>query len=438
MRIHHKHHHKKHFRRHHLTLRRDLGLLTATLAGIGIIVGAGIYALIGQAAGLAGNAVWLSFLISAALALFTGFSYAELSSMFPKDAGEYIYVEHAFGRSAGFVIGYLVIIAGIISAAAVSLGFAGYFAELAGGNIILIAALVLLGFSLVNYLGIRQSTHLSIVFTVLGLLGLAVVIALLPGSFGNVDYFALPQGLSGLFEAASLIFFAFLGFESVVKLSEETKNPRRTIPLALLFSIGISTIVYILASLTAASVLGWERLSASHAPLADVAALPLGEYAFLFIAIVALLSIASTALIILIVTSRMLYGVGHEFRRLRLLSVIDKKYQTPRNAIIAVGAVSMLFALSGDIKFAAEVTNFAVFLTFIAINIALIKLRYTMPAAQRLFHSPLRIGKMPLLPAISIIFSLFMIINLEFAVILTGLGLLLLGIAVFAVINRKL
>jgi len=435
--IHHAHHHKRHFHRHHLTLRRDLGLLTATLAGIGIIVGAGIYALIGQATGLAGNAVWLSFLIGAVLAIFTGFSYAELSSMFPKDAGEYIYVEHAFGRPAGFTIGYLVIIAGIISAAAVSLGFAGYLAVITGsGSIILFALLALAVFSFINYFGIRQSTHLSIAFTVLGLLGLGVIIALLPGSFLAVDYLALPHGLSGLFQAASLIFFAFLGFESIVKLSEETKNPRKTIPLAMLFAIGISTVIYILVALAAVSVLGWEQLAASRAPLADVAALALGNYAFLFLAAVALLSTASTILIILIVTSRMLYGVGHEFKRLRFLSFIDKKHRTPKHAIIAVGAVSMLFALGGDIKFAAEVTNFAVFLTFIAINAALIRLRYTIPAAQRLFHSPLRIGQMPLLPLASILFSAFMIANLELPAILTGSGLLVAGLVIYRWLSR--
>src|SRR3989344_1749718 len=116
----------KRHKRETLTLRRDLGLFEAVLAGVGIIVGAGIYVLIGAAAGYAGNAVWLSFVISAVVALLTGLSYAELSSIYPEASGEYSYVEHNFNKKFAFVIGYLVVFSLVIGAAAVSLGFAGY------------------------------------------------------------------------------------------------------------------------------------------------------------------------------------------------------------------------------------------------------------------------------------------------------------------------
>jgi APA family basic amino acid/polyamine antiporter len=115
-------------------LKRVLGLFEVTLSGIGIILGAGIYALIGEAAGLAGNAVWISFAISALVALLTGLSYAELSSMFPKASAEYEYTAAAFSRRLGFVIGWMIIFSGVIGAATVSLGFAGYFQSLVGPN----------------------------------------------------------------------------------------------------------------------------------------------------------------------------------------------------------------------------------------------------------------------------------------------------------------
>src|SRR3989344_7843126 len=111
-------------------LKRSLGLLEATLYGVGVIVGAGVYALIGKAAGLAGNAVWLSFIFGAFIAAFTGLSYAELASMFPKTGGEYVYAEKAFNRRLAFLVGWLVVVGGVIAAATISLGFAGYFATL--------------------------------------------------------------------------------------------------------------------------------------------------------------------------------------------------------------------------------------------------------------------------------------------------------------------
>ena len=142
-----------------VTLKRELGLFHATTCGVGLILGAGIYVLIGEASGLAGNSVWLAFFLSAVVSLLTGLSYAELSSMYPTDAAEYTYTEKSFGKALAFFIGYFVILSAIISSATVATGFAGYFSELFKLNhMVLISILVSVGFSIINYRSIKESS----------------------------------------------------------------------------------------------------------------------------------------------------------------------------------------------------------------------------------------------------------------------------------------
>lgn len=434
--IHNHHYHKKHHKaHHHVSLRRDLNLFQATLCGIGVMIGAGIYALIGAAAGLAGNALWISFLIGAVVSVFTGLSYAELSSLFPKDAGEYVYTEHSLGKNIAFVVGYYVIIGAIISAAAVSIGFAGYFSNLTGfNNLILISIGLIFLLSMLNLLGIKESVNFNIVLTILAVLGLLIIISFLPGHFNKLD-FTMPYGVSGIFQAASLIFFAFIGFEAVVKLSEETKNPKKTIPLSLMLSLIITAVIYILVAISAISVLGWEKLSTSKAPLAEVAALAFGDKAFLILSIIALFATSGTILVILITTSRMLYGIGHEFKS-KFLSRINEKTRTPYIAVLIVMLLSMLFIFFRDIKIVASITNFTVFLTFIIVNLAVIILRYKEPKIKRVFKIPFNIGKFPVLALFGILTCLFMIVNIELIAVLWSIGLLILGFVICGILEK--
>jgi len=292
-------------------LKRELGLFQAVAAGVGIILGAGIYVLIGQAAGVAGNAVWLSFLLGALIAACTGLSYAELSSMYPKDAGEYLYTEKAFSEKLGWLTAFLIVFQGIVSAAAVALGFGGYLSRLLEPYfivpIILLALFCVLFFSWINYRGIKETARFNTLFTLIEVGGLILIIFAAIKSYGRVNIFELTTGMSGVLSAASLIFFAYIGFESIVKLSEETKSPQKIIPRALVWSIIISTILYILTAIAAVSLLDWNILATSKAPLADAAATVFGSNAFLVLALIALFSTANTVLMILVTTSRMLF-----------------------------------------------------------------------------------------------------------------------------------
>ncbi len=237
-------------------LKRVLGLFEITISGIGIILGAGIYALIGEAAGLAGNAVWMAFAFSALVALFTGLSYAELSSMFPRASAEYEYTAQAFGRFPAFVIGWLITFSGVIGAATVALGFAGYFFALSGAPRVPSALILVALLSAVIFTGIKQSAWVAIAFTVVEALGLVFVIVLGIPYLGSVDYLEMPFGFSSVFQASALIFFAFIGFEEMVKLSEEAKNPEKIIPRGLILAILACIVLYVLVAFCSVSILG--------------------------------------------------------------------------------------------------------------------------------------------------------------------------------------
>ncbi|MBL7052098.1 MAG: amino acid permease [Nanoarchaeota archaeon] len=390
-------------------LKRTLTLFNVTVAGVGMILGAGIYALIGAAAVDGGNAIWLSFLLSALIALFTGLSYAELSSMFKGDAGEYDYVNKSMHKHFALFIGLTVIAAAIITASAVALGFAGYLSTLLPIPYILGALLIIVLMSAINLIGIKEAAWFNTVSTFIEFAGLVIIIILGFKYIGSVNLLELPNGVEGIFSSAALVFFAFLGFESIIKLAEETKNPEKTIPKAILLSIGITSVVYVLVAISAVSVVGWEALSQSNAPLALVAATALGGISGPALAVIALFSTANTILLSLITSSRQIYGMSKEKGLPKFLSHVSGKTRTPIFAVLVATLVAIIFTLIGDIGIVANITNIFLFITFGAVNLALIILRYKEPKMKRAFKLPLNIGKFPVIPLIGILSSIIMI-----------------------------
>jgi len=419
-------------------LKRSLGLLEATLYGVGVIVGAGVYALIGKAAGLAGNAVWLSFIFGAFIAAFTGLSYAELASMFPKTGGEYVYAEKAFNRRLAFLVGWLVVVGGVIAAATISLGFAGYFATLFKTPMIPIAIALVALLSLINFWGIKESAVANIIATVVEVGGLIAIIVFGMKYVGSINYFEFSHlGLPGVLSGAALIFFAFLGFEDIVRLSGETKNPTKLIPRALILSIIISTILYVAVSVIAVSVVGWQALSASSAPLALVAQTALGQKAFFALSVVALFATFNTVLVTLVATSRMMYGMAEDNGLPKIFLGVTKKFRTPWFAILLTAIFSALFVLIGKIEVVASITDLALFSTFAIVNLALIFLRYRAPNMKRYFKVPINVGKFPVLAAIGAVSSVFMLFQFETKLILVGVALILAGLAIYELLLKK-
>ncbi len=398
-----------------MKLKKELSLLTATLYGVGIILGAGIYVLIGKAAGIAGNAMWISFAVAAFIAALTGLSYAELSGRFPKDAAEYVYTKKAFRKSwLSFIVQWVMIFTLIVSATTVALGFGSYFFHMTGVPIEIAAAGLLIVLSAISFIGIKESSEYNVVGTLIESSGLLLVIligvlfVLFLGK-GNVDYFSSAgAGVGGILSATALIFFAYIGFEELVNMSEETKNARKVMPRALVLSIAISTLLYMLVSISAVTVLGADALAKSPAPLSDVVSKVIPQGGFLM-SIIALFATSNTVLAILVVVSRMLYGLSCNNTLPRVCSTLGKR-QTPYVSIFIVMLLSLAFLLIGNLQTVALLTDVGIFLVYIFVNAALIKLRFSEPRANKqAFRSPINIGKVPLLAALGIASSVLML-----------------------------
>jgi basic amino acid/polyamine antiporter, APA family len=408
-------------------LSRSLGLAEVTLSGIGIILGAGIYALIGTAAAGAGNAVWLSFAISAIVALFTALSYAELSSLFPKAGAEYEYSTAAVGEYVAFIIGWLIIFSGIIGAATVALGFGGYFSGLFGTGQVLAAVALISVLTVILIIGVKESAVVAGVFTLIEVAGLILIIAAGLPRLGSVDYLEMPLGISGVFSAAALVFFAYQGFEEMVKFSEETREPEKTVPKALMIALVVCTALYILVCISAVSVVGWEGLAGSDTPFAEVAMVAWGPRGAGLLSVIALFATANTVLLMLLAASRISYGMARSGSLPGLFSRVHLTRKTPYLAILAAASGAVLFLFAGDIGFIANVTNFTIFVTFIIVNLSVIILRFRCPDEIRPFRVPGSIGRIPVLPLFGIATSLFLLFQLTPEIVAIGVILVIIG-----------
>ena len=431
-------------------LKRELGLFEITLYGIGMIVGAGIYALIGKVAGLAGNGVWLSFLLSSLLAVFTGLSYAELSSVFTKDSAEFDYVRRATkSRYLSYIVAWFMLGSMIVSATTVALGFGGYLSAILGiGNPVFFAALSIFLFTLINFIGIKISAKINDAATILEVGGLLLIIFGVLAVIGlnlnytpvEVNYFDFSY--SGVVSGAILAFFAYIGFGSIAKMGEEVKNPEKTLPKAILLSILITTILYIGVAVASITIASPQELYASSEPAALVAE-KINPNLKLILSIIALFSTGNTILLILISSSRMLYGLASHRVFPSILSQVNKFTSTPHYAVFVTGIIAVTLLIYSDIKTVAEVTNLWIFICYFFVNLSVILLRYKKLEKKRGFRMPLNIGKFPLPAFLGIIASLWMIFETVKGRIVIGdplvyLTLLVLSIAsVFYLFIRK-
>jgi len=416
-----------------VTMERTLGLWKVTASGVGIIVGAGIYVLIGDAAGLAGPRVWLSFVIAATLSALSALSYAELASMYPKAGAEFEYTSHVFPAWLSFLIGWIMFVGLIVASAAVALGFGQYLQNFVTlpptfGALALLTLIAALALS-----GIRRSSTVIVALSLLQVGGLLLVIAVGLPDIGSVNLFAGNHGGGGLVSAAALVFFAFIGFDEVTTLSEETKNPTRTIPRALLLALALSTLLYIAVAISAVSVLGANALSTSPHPLADVLDHKFGSNGGALVAVIALVATANTTLLCLTASSRLQYGMARAGALPRTWGQLGPASRAPRVAIGISVIGAAIFIAIGKLDVVASVTNVAIYLVFIAVNIAVIILRFTQPDLDRPFRSPLSIKRVPLMPILGLLAVFLMFPSLPKSSLVLGAVLCLVGIAVYFV-----
>lgn len=432
-------------------LKRSVTLFQAVTYGIGLILGAGIYVLIGDVAAIAGNAMWISFMLAAAIASFTGLSYAELSSVFPKSAAEYVYVKEAFRNNfLALFVGCLTIFVAITSAATVAIGFSGYLAVFLPQYPPIIYAIgLILALSFLNYYGIRESVWVNSIFTVVEVSGLVIIIiaGLSFGLFNDTNYFEMPSTaytshvaiVSTILASTALVFFAYYGFENISNISEETKNPTRVIPRALVISILVTTIMYTLVAIATIALVGWEELSNSKAPLALAASKALGIKGIVILTVFALFATTNTVLMMLISGSRIIFGIAkYDDTIPTVLADVHASRKTPWLATIFTMAftVATIILFSGRLVDIAGISVFSIFIVFALVNLSVISLRFKQPSLHRPFRSPLSIKKLPILAVVGLVIT--MIITFQFSVhIISSAAVALISIIILCLILTK-
>jgi amino acid transporter len=360
-------------------LKRTLGLISLIAYGVGDILGAGIYALIGKVANLTGNACWLSFVISFFTALMTGLSYAELSSRFPRSAGESYYSLRAFGNPfVSYLIGFLVLMSGVVSMATVSHGFAGYlkgiWPAVPLGVVISVFFLML---TVINFWGMKESSVTNIFCTLIEVSGILIVILAGLKFFGRVDYLTVtpPEGVkpvTALFQGGVLAFYAFIGFEDMTKAAEESHQPEKFLPRAILISLGVVAFLYIGVALAAVSVVPSTELARSSAPLMMVVERAFPGFPPGLFTLIALFAVTNTALVNYVMGSRLLYGMAEEGLAPAFFAKVHAVRRTPHAAIFTVLLMALLLAFTGTLVVLAQSGSLLLLSVFLVMNVSLI------------------------------------------------------------------
>lgn len=376
-------------------LRREVSLPLLVLYGLGTTVGAGIYALTGEVAGSAGSRAPLSFLLAAALAGITALGFAELAGRLPKAAGEAVFVEHAFhSRVLTTSVGMVVIAAGVIACAAILNAFGGYVAELVDApRWLLIVGLVgVLGGLAAS--GVKESVTAAAVFTAVEIVGLLLVVWAGRASFGAVggrfgDLVGPPDSVDawgGVLGGAFLAFFAFLGFEDIDSVAEETHAASRNLPRAILLTLAITTVLYMAVSAIAVLEVEPSVLGNSDAPFTLIYQRSGGNPDI--ISFIAALAMVNGALVQLVMIPRVVYGLSNLGLVPAWIGAVSHRTHTPVRATTVGIALVTALALGLGLGPLARLTSAATMAIFIAINLALIVIKRR-DGATPTFHVPM-------------------------------------------------
>ena len=408
-----------------------LGPVQLVFYSVGVIVGAGVYSVIGAAAGLAGESLWLSFVAGAIVAALTALSYAEMTTAFPTAGAEYVYVRRALpeARWISTLTAAIILFGGAATAATVAMAFGGYLGIFFNVDPVVAAGFLLAFCTAFNLWGIREASWLNALFTSIEVAGLVLIIAAGLTRNGFLDPLATAPS-PGVLPAAAVIFFVYLGFEEVANLSEEVRKPARDIPVALFVSLGITTVLYVLVALAAVALVPPGDLAASHAPLATALQAVWPRATWLLSAI-ALFATANTVLITLIATSRVAFSMAREGDLPAMLGRVGIIRRTPWTAALLLLLMSLVLLPLSDLKLLAELSSFSALMAFLAVNLSLIILRYRLPGWRRPFTVPLSIGRMPILPVFAIMSIGVLLASFEPTIVAVSI-LLVVGTVSFA------
>jgi len=377
------------------SLKRSVTLTGMMFYGIGTILGAGIYVLTGKVALYAGYFTPFAFLFSGILAAFTGLSYAELASRYPKSAGEVYYVHKAFNfKTLSRVVGALVIISGLISGATLIRGFVGYWEYFFSWEswVVILFITTLLG-SLAGW-GIGPTIVIIILITVVEMLGLVLVIyygvqsptfELFTNHLHLEDFF---NSFSGIMTGTVLAFYAFIGFEDMVNLAEEVKEPKTSIPWAIIGAMAISSLLYIVVAIVAVSAIDLASLQNTDAPMALIIE-KTSDLSPKVIGFIGLISIINGALVQMIMASRVLYGMGKQGLIHKLFARVNHYTRTPLFATFMVCLIILTLALFFPVESLAKSASLVILAVFFLINLSLIFIKKRIGPDPESFYVPI-------------------------------------------------
>lgn len=438
-------------------LKRSMGLLALMMFSVGSIVGTGIFVILGEAVPKAGPAVMLSFVLAAVTCAFSAFSYAELAGSIPVSGSSYSYSYATLGELVAWVVGWCLMLEYGVSVAAVAVGWGQYLNEFlisfnlqippefanppgeAGGvfNIPAVAVVVMCMLLLLRGVSESATVNTIMVFIKIGILLFFSVVAFTAFEPGNFEPF-LPLGVAGVSAAAAQVFFSYIGFDAASTAGEEAKNPKRDLPKAIIGSLIIVTLLYVLVAAAAIGVRGgsvsaWAGQDA-EAVLAGIARQVTGDnWAASIIAIGAVISIFSVVLVVMYGQTRILFAMGRDGLLPKVFTKVNPRTQTPVNNTIIVTAVIAILAAFVPLGQLAEATSIGTLAAFTIVNFGVIALWLNRPELERSFKIPL----MPLFPVLGAIFCIYLIASLDWITWVVFLLWMLLGLLIYLGYSRR-
>jgi APA family basic amino acid/polyamine antiporter len=428
-------------------LKKAVGASQLTAMGVGAIIGTGIFVVIGEGAGVAGPAVILSFVLAAVACAFSALSYAELASSIPVAGSAYTYTYATLGEILAWIIGWDLILEYGVSVAAIAVGWGGNlnaFLDSAfgvalpdaiskspedGGVFNLPAVFIVLAITFLLVRGVTESARVNFVMVIIKLTVLLFFIAVAFVNFGtgNFQNFA-PSGVDGVTSAAAIIFFAYIGFDAVSTGSEEAKNPAKDLPLAIIGSLIICTIFYVLTAVGALGIATPDQMKESDAPLA--AALDQGagmSWAAGILALGAVVAITSVVLVIMYGQTRIFFAMCRDGLLPEKLAKVNQRYGTPARLTIGLGVLIAILAALVPLSEIVKLVNIGTLFAFVLVNVGVIILRRTRPDMPR----PYRVPWSPVLPILGVLFAVYLMTDLPIDTWIRFVVWLLIGVVIY-------
>jgi APA family basic amino acid/polyamine antiporter len=392
------------------SLKRVFGLPALVIYGVGDILGAGIYAVIGDITKPSASLVWVSFIIALVVAAFTALSYAELGGRLPRCGGVAHFVQQAFRIDwLSTLVGWVMFCTCIVSMATISKAFAGYLiASIPALPEWFLVILLFAALGYVNFRGMKESSLLNLVCTVIETSGLLIVILLASlylfgGATTTPVTFSEPAtGWTGIIGGASIAFYAFIGFEDIVNVAEEVKNPERNVPRAIVLSLAIAGVIYIAIAWLAVNVLSPADLAGSKAPLLDVVTRAQPSFPKLIFTFIPLFAVMNTALLNFVTASRLVFGMARDGLIPTWAGKLHPERATPYRAILVILAIVIVIALAGTRELLAGTTATLILIMFVLTNLSLLVIKRREPIISG-FQVPM------VVPAIAVVLNLLLI-----------------------------